>query len=88
MNAVFFGLSLELISCRLLVFAEVVEIIFISRLTDEALPESSLYHIPQGTLQCLDPERVYVGDTHLSAQPCCSIPQIQIWISGELQSHI
>lgn len=78
MNMVLFGLSLEFISCRVFVSVELVEIIFISRLTHEALPESSLYHIPQGTLQFLDPERVYVGDTHLGAQPCRGIPGIQI----------
>lgn len=49
MNTSLFGSSFELISCRGLVSVEVVEIIFIR--LPEALLESSLYHVHQGTLQ-------------------------------------
>lgn len=45
---------------------------------DEVFPESSLYCIPQGTLQFLDLEQVYVGARCLGAQPCHDIPGIQI----------
>lgn len=78
MNTVLFGLSLDFVSCSILVSAEVVGIILISRLMDETLAESSLYHVPQVTWQFLDPEQVYVRDTHLDAQPCHGIPGMQI----------